>query len=311
MEEIEKKPLIIIDGHALAYRSYYGMKQGFEPTIDGVGAGLVYGFCRGILSLIERYKSLSVIVSFDTPKPTHRHEKVAEYKAQRTKAPDDFYPQMQILQEFLQFSEIETLRCDGFESDDVIATICQQEQKKDKERTIIVLTGDHDLWQLINGNICILPLHGNLAVNKELNKESVQKKYEIMPEQIPFYKALCGDSSDNYKGVMGVGPKGAVQIIKRFETYVKMREHIFTKEITSSEKVLQKISASLDSADLCYEIAQLHYNAPCPWNEKPVNLEKARKWFEEKKLWNLGKKSTKLEKIFTEEKSENLSLFEF
>jgi DNA polymerase-1 len=247
-------PLIIIDGHALAYRSYYGMKQGFEPTIGGQPAGMVYGFCRGVMSLMERYKSLDVLVTFDTPKPTHRHEKIEEYKGQREKAPDDFYPQFEMVDQWLAAANITVLRCEGFEADDVIATICETEAKN---RKCVILTGDHDLWSLVKENVAIVPLHGNLSTNKEIDDAGVLAKFGITPAQIPFYKALCGDSSDNYKGVPGIGPKGAVRLIEQFESYAKLRKHVCDNEFSEKDRLMCKIQNDLESADLCFEIANL------------------------------------------------------
>jgi len=211
-------------------------------------------------------------VAFDRPKPTFRQEIFKEYQAHRPKLADDFVPQILLVHKLVEDLGIPIFEMDGYEADDVIGTIAtnikyqkskiKNTNKKSKipeKIEIIVVTGDRDILQLVNGHVKVfMPVKG-LAEGKLFGEKEVEEKFGIKASQVVDYKALVGDASDNYPGVVGIGPKTASDLLRQFHTLEILYKHL---EEISNEKVRQKLTVSRESAELSKTLATIVTQVP-------------------------------------------------
>lgn len=214
--------LVIIDGHSLLYRGFYATRM--LTTSDGRPTNAVFSFTNMLLSLLDTVQPEAIVVAFDAPAPTFRHEAFVEYKAHRQEAPDEFRPQVEMTRQLLQAMGIPTLAEPGFEADDLVGTIARRAPEQGYE--VLIFTGDRDQLQLINEHVRVCaPLRG-VSDLQIFDAQAVQERYGIRPEQIPDLKALQGDPSDNIPGVPGVGEKTAVKLLQRFGTIENLLAHV-------------------------------------------------------------------------------------
>ncbi len=248
----ENKKIILLDGFAMMFRSFYAVK--FSPKHNGLDLNAVYGCVTTILQALEQFNPDYVVCCFDAPEKTFRHEKDPEYKAQRTKAPDEFVAQIDFAKDLIKAFDIPLLIKPGFEADDIIGTLCKRAEKKNISSYI--LSGDLDFLQLMNDHIHLAKFNGKepLIFNPEMTKE----KLGVPPHQVIDYKAICGDSSDNYKGVPGVGPKGAVKLLQEYETL----ENIYENLDDLAPKLKAKFEDNKDYAFHCQHLAEIHLSVP-------------------------------------------------
>jgi DNA polymerase-1 len=213
-----EKTVVLIDAHAVLHRAYHAM-QGFA-TRDGRPTGAIYGLVSMILKLELEFKPDYIVACFDLPKPTFRHTSYDGYKAGRTKSEDALVEQLKIAPSVCERLHVPVYSLEGFEADDMLGTICEQ-LKKDDVR-VIIASGDMDTLQLVDGKkVQVYTLKkGNDA--QLYDREGVIARYEFTPEQIPDYKGLAGDSSDNIIGIAGIGEKTATNLIKAFGTIENM-----------------------------------------------------------------------------------------
>jgi DNA polymerase-1 len=219
-----KKHLLIIDGHALVFRSYYALFTTGMKTKDGVPSWAVYGFTKAVFDTIKSYQPDYLIVTFDTGEPTFRHHLYDLYKANRAKAPDDFVIQMPFINEIVEALEIPVFQMVGFEADDLIGTLSRQASEKGIE--VGIITGDQDLLQLTDDeNISVfLPQKGSDI--KRFGKAEVIEKYGVTPKQFIDFKAIKGDSSDNIPGISGIGEKGALKLLLEYDSLENIYNNI-------------------------------------------------------------------------------------
>ena len=208
----ESKTLILIDGHALAFREYYALERTSMQTSDGIPTWGVYGFFKAIFDLLKNkdINADAIGVAFDVSHHTFRTEKYVEYKANREAMPDPMRIQMELIYEGLKAFSIPIYTKEGFEADDVIGTISKRACELGHK--VLILTGDQDSFQLIDKEGCtkvIIPSKGEL---KEYDWNAVHEKLGIYPNQVIDYKALRGDTSDNIPGIKGIGEKTAVKL---------------------------------------------------------------------------------------------------
>lgn len=247
------KRLVIIDGHAILHRAYHALPP--LTTSKGEMVNAVYGFASMLLRVISDLKPTHLVVAFDTPEPTFRNKLFKDYQIQRPKADEEFIPQIDFVKKLVKEMGIPTFEKAGFEADDVIGTLAT---KADTDEVVIV-TGDRDMLQLVDGKTKIyMPVKG-LSESKLYGEKEVEDKYGIKPSQIVDYKALVGDASDNYPGVEGIGPKTASALLSRFQTL----EQIYKKnnEI-ESEKVKKALDDHLDSAEMAKKLATIVTDVP-------------------------------------------------
>lgn len=205
-----KDSVFVLDAYGLIYRSYYAF--GSKPLInsDGENVSAVFGFFRSLNAILQKKKPRFFAAAFDSRVPTFRHELYPEYKATRQKTPDDLHAQIPVIEEILSILGIHCIRQDGFEADDVIASIaakCSAEK-----RGCVILSGDKDLVQLEGEFVSILE-PGKTGGWEEVTGETVRKKWNISPAQILDFLSLTGDRSDNVPGVSGIGEVTAAKLL--------------------------------------------------------------------------------------------------
>ncbi|MEB3283037.1 MAG: DNA polymerase I [Lyngbya sp.] len=214
--------LILVDGHSLAFRAYYAFaksRTGGLRTQTGIPTSVSFGFLNSLLNTINTYTPDYLAIAFDRGEPTFRHEADANYKANRSETPEDFIEDIGHLQEVLEGLNVPIVTAAGYEADDVIGTLAKQ--GREAGYTVKILSGDQDLFQLIDGDEQISVLHlspGKGNQTAEFRAENVVEKLKIKPEQLIDYKALCGDKSDNIPGVRGIGEKTAVQLLNEYHS---------------------------------------------------------------------------------------------
>lgn len=213
--------LLLVDGNALMHRAFHAIPP--FKTKDGVPTNVVYGFFSMLDKSIHDFDPSHVIVCFDTPTPTFRKKMFAEYQAHRPKAADEFKSQIPLVKNALDAGSIVHMEKQGFEGDDVIGTITQKFAVNGK---VLILTGDKDILQLVNDSVFVISPQATLSHLHLMNSDDVVKKFNVTPSQIPDYKALVGDPSDNYKGAKGIGPKTAAKLIHTYETIDKLLNNV-------------------------------------------------------------------------------------
>jgi len=177
------KRLLLIDGHSMAYRAFYALPAENFTTAQGQHTNAIYGFATMLLSLLSSEKPTHVAVAFDVSRKTFRSEIFPEYKANRAKTPDEFRSQMSYLHELVTAFGITTFEVEGFEADDVIATITKQAEREGAE--ILICTGDRDSFQLVNEKTTVLYPKRGVSDLARMTPDAVQEKYGMSPEQYP------------------------------------------------------------------------------------------------------------------------------
>lgn len=266
----ESKTLILIDGHALAFRQYYALERTAMKTKDGTPTWAVYGFFKAIFDLLKN-KNLSpnaIGVAFDVSHHTFRTEKFVEYKANREAMPDPMRIQMGLIYAGLKAFNIPIYTKEGFEADDVIGTISRKACELGHK--VYILTGDQDSFQLIRQNGCIkviIPSKGELI---EYDWEKVHEKLGVYPNQVIDYKALRGDTSDNIPGVKGIGEKTAVKLLEEFGTVDNVLANI---DNISGKSVKEKISSGVEIAKLSKFLATIVQDVDVDFNFENTKIE--------------------------------------
>lgn len=211
-----KKTLILIDGHALAYRMFFALERTGMKTSKNQPTWAIYGFIKSIIEILKKVHADAIAVSFDMSRKTFRSEEYEEYKAQRAAMPDALREQMQAIIDSVKAFNIPVYMKEGFEADDIIGTIATK--AKELGHRSYILTGDQDSFQLIDREECIkvlIPYKNELL---EYDCQKVFQKLGVYPEQIIDYKALRGDTADNIPGVKGIGEKIAVKLLTEYKT---------------------------------------------------------------------------------------------
>lgn len=251
-----RKRLAIIDGKSVFYRGYYAMPN--LATRDGTPTGGVYGFAVMALEVIKKLKPDYVCVAWDKPKTNIRRrlELYPAYKAGRKPAPADFYAQVPMLHELLEAFGWPLYELDDYEADDIMGTLAVKAAEQDIETMLI--TSDMDMLQLVNPLVHVYALKKGLSNIELYSPESFIAKYGIRPDQFLDLKALKGDSSDNIPGVPGIGEKGALDLLKSYETL----DAVYDNLALLKDGVRKKLEAGKDLAYLSKELADIWTNAP-------------------------------------------------
>ncbi|MBI3261099.1 hypothetical protein HYZ64_01860 [Candidatus Berkelbacteria bacterium] len=202
--------LLLFDGNALVHRAYHALPPMSSP--DGRLVNAVYGFMVSLLSAIALHEPTYVVVAFDVAGKTFRNKLYLEYKATRQKADQALYDQIPIIQKLLEDMNVPIYGAAGFEADDVLATIAKQA----KGVETIIVTGDNDALQLVNDHVKVYSVSRGVKLAVTYDARAVEDRYGIPPERLVDYKALAGDASDNVKGVPGIGPKRATELVREY-----------------------------------------------------------------------------------------------
>jgi DNA polymerase-1 len=202
--------LALIDGNSIAYRAFYALPDDLA-TKSGQITNAVFGFTRMLIRLLKDHHPDGVAVAWDVSRQTFRTEQYPEYKAQREKAPDHFRSQLPLIDEVLQALQINQLRLEGYEADDIIASLTRQAVADGWE--VLIVTGDRDAFQLVGGPVKVVYTRRGISDTVDADAAYVEDKYGISPSQYVEYASLRGDNSDNLPGVPGVGEKTASRLI--------------------------------------------------------------------------------------------------
>lgn len=248
--------LILIDGHAIAYRSYFAFIRNPLTNSKGQNTSAVFGFARMLMLVQKRYRPDYLAVAFDSGEETERHREYSEYKANRDEMPDDLSSQLPILFDLLEAFGVPVLVKPGYEADDILATVAGEASSQGMD--VMIVTGDKDLYQLLNDRIHIIRPSTGTGLTDEVGPEFLEEKYGLKPPQIVDLLALMGDSSDNIPGVKGIGEKTALRLLHEFGSLDEILDKL---DDVKPEHVRRKIAEGLDDALLSRDLVTLR-NVP-------------------------------------------------
>lgn len=282
------KKLILIDGNAILHRAYHSLPP--FKTSKGETTNAIFGFLRMLLDIYIKIQPDYLGIAWDRRAPTFRHEKFADYKATRAAPPDDLYPQLPRLKEVIKAFNIPMLEQDGFEADDLLGAAAHKAEKEEDLETLIV-TGDQDAMQLVSNKTHVMAPIKGISEVKMFDPAAVKEKYGIRPDQIIDYKSLCGDTSDNIPGVPGIGPKGATQLLQKYNDLNKIYAHL--AELPDGQRT--RLEAGKESGYMSRELATIDINAPVEFNLEnlqthDINYPAVEKLFNELEFKTLGKR---------------------
>ncbi|CAB4886032.1 unannotated protein [freshwater metagenome] len=250
------KKLLLIDGHSMAYRAFYALPVENFTTAMGQHTNAIYGFATMLISLIKEEKPTHLAVAFDVSRKTFRSEIFPEYKANRASTPDEFRSQMAYLHEFVEACGIQHFQLEGYEADDLIATISKKAEIDGFE--ILICTGDRDSFQLVNTKTTVLYPKRGVSDLARMTPETVQEKYGMTPDQYPDFAALRGDPSDNLPSIPGVGEKTAAKWVIEFGSLKELLSNVDKV----GGKVGQALRDNIDNVIRNRELTQLVHDAP-------------------------------------------------
>jgi len=213
-KKANKRPkLLLLDGYSLAFRAFYALPEDLQTT-DGTLTNAVYGFTAMLIKLLQEQKPDHIACCIDMGAPLERTAEYADYKSNRTQAPDGFGPQMPLILEVLKVMHIPVFGLPGHEADDIIAYLATCTEKENVE--VKIVTGDRDFFQLVNKNIHVLYNRRGITDIVEMDPGAVEARYGVPPSKYVDLKALEGDTSDNLPGVPGVGTKTAAKLVQKY-----------------------------------------------------------------------------------------------
>jgi DNA polymerase-1 len=256
----------LIDGYSLLYRAFYALPQSIS-TSSGLPTNALYGFTSMLLKLLDSEEEVGLGVVWDGGMPKFRLEIFPEYKAQRSAMPEELRSQLDHLDEILEAMNIPAIRAEGFEADDALATMSRQVPEGVE---LFIVTGDQDAMQLVDGSVKVLRTTRGVSETKTYGRDEVVDEYGVTPEQIPDYKALTGDSSDNIPGVRGIGPKGAANLLKRFGTLDGVYQNL---ENISAKGTRNKLEEGKESAFMSLELARMRFDVPVKFDPQALHFE--------------------------------------
>lgn len=273
------KTLYLIDGHALAYRTYFAL-TGYSPsgsrwqTSKGEPTAGIYGFATVLLRLLEQEKPDYIAVAFDVGK-TFRDELFPEYKGTRAKMPDDLRPQIERIRQMVDAFNIPRLEMEGYEADDVLGTVAKKAAAQGIG--VKIITGDRDLLQLVGDHIIVsLPQKGKMGDSEDyITDEQVKAYFGVPPRLVVDYKALLGDSSDNIPGVKGIGEKTAQALYETFKSLDDLYAHLDQVP----PKVRSKLEENREMAYLSRDLATIRTDLAIDLDleqARPANFDPAK-----------------------------------
>ncbi|MEH2077383.1 MAG: 5'-3' exonuclease H3TH domain-containing protein, partial [Nostoc sp.] len=268
---------ILVDGHSLAYRSYFAFAKGRDGglrTKAGIPTSICFGFVKCLLEVMATQQPQAMAIAFDLGEATFRHEADETYKADRKETPEDFIPDLANLHELLNGFNLPIFTAPGFEADDVLGTLAQRVTAAGYR--VKILTGDRDLFQLIDSDKEITVLNFSPDAIKrstnsitEFEAEQVKEKMGVLPSQIIDFKALCGDKSDNIPGVKGIGEKTAVQLLN---TYGSL-DNIYAALDEIKGATQKKLASGKEDADKSRYLATIVLDVPLEINLENCQLK--------------------------------------
>lgn len=249
------KTLFLIDSHSLIHRCFHALPPLTSPS--GAPIQSIYGLSNILFKITREEKPDYIAACFDRPEPTFRKEQYAEYKAHRPAAPDELVSQIIEAHRLFEMFGIRSFELPGFEADDLIATLAER-FKSDRNLKIVILTGDLDTLQLVVGDrVVVRTFKKGISDTFTYDEQAVRERYGLEPRQLIDYKALVGDPSDNIKGVPGVGPKTASDMLKKFGTL----EELY-RRLGEDAKAEKKLRGTEEEALRAKSLVILNRNSP-------------------------------------------------
>jgi len=258
-----KKTVYLVDISSFIFRAYYGIRA--LKTSKGVPTNATYGVVTMMLKLLKDKKPEYLTMLFDSPVPSFRKEIYAEYKAHRPPPPEDLVPQFDHIKRFVSTYPFPHLQKDGFEADDLIATVTKRAVKDGYQ--VMIVSADKDLMQLVDENVYLY----DSMKDKVFGPKEVEEKFGVPPSRVGDVLALWGDASDNIPGVPGVGEKTATKLIQEFGSL----ENLLAHPEKVSGKLSEKIKNSKDQALLSRKLVDLHMQVPVDWKWEEFFLREA------------------------------------
>ena len=270
--------VLLIDGHSLAYRAFYALPVENFVSSSGQHTNAIYGFASMLINLIRDEKPTHIAAAFDVSRKTFRTEKFPEYKANRKSTPDEFRSQISYIYELLNAFQIPTYEIEGYEADDLIATMVS---KLGKDSQTLICTGDRDSFQLVTDSVTVLYPKKGVTDLARMTPSAVLEKYGLTPKQYPDFAALRGDPSDNLPSIPGVGEKTAAKWVIEYKSLENLISH--ADEIAG--KAGDSLRASLANVKMNRELTQLRDDVPlaidlAAMKWRGINQESALSLFE-------------------------------
>ncbi len=249
------KTLLLIDANSLIHRCFHALPPLTAP--DGRATQALYGVSSILLRILKEDKPDYAAALFDRPEPTFRKERFKEYKAQRPKAPDNLVEQIIAARDLFPNFGIKTFEIPGYEADDLIATLAQKFKSEPGVR-VMILTGDLDTLQMVEGEkLVVKTFRRGVSDTFIYDEAAVKARYDLEPKQLTDYKALIGDASDNIKGVPGIGPKTASELLKKYRTL----DNIYNN-LDKDPKAAKKLEGTKEQAEFAKSLVVLEMKAP-------------------------------------------------
>src|SRR5215213_6965606 len=240
--------LLLLDGHSLAYRAFFALPVENFSTTTGQPTNAVYGFTSMLINLLRDEEPSHVGVAFDVSRSTFRSETYAEYKANRSQTPTDFKGQISLIEEVLRALAIPVITAQGYEADDVIATLTTQAEADDLD--VLICTGDRDALQLVTDHVTVLYPRRGVSEMWRFTPAEVQEKYGLSPVQYPDFAAVRGDPSDNLPNIPGVGEKTAAKWIREFGSLTALVERVDEVKGKAGDALREAVSSVIRNRQL-------------------------------------------------------------
>jgi DNA polymerase I len=292
------KKLVLIDGHSIAFRAFYGLP--LLSNASGMYTNAVYGFTMMLLKLLEEERPTHMLVAFDAGKITFRHQEFAEYKGSRQKAPSELHEQFPLLEELLDRFGIKYFQLENYEADDVIGTLAHSEEVRDME--VLIVSGDKDLLQLVNEHVSLLFTRKGVTETERYGVQEIEEKYGLTPKQIIDLKGLMGDASDNIPGIPGVGEKTALKMLQQYPSVEEVLRHI---DQLPGRKLQEKVRENQEQARLSKRLATIFTAVPVGFPMQdlalaPIDSQQVEEFFQKLSFKTLlqripGKKQTAMD----------------
>jgi len=261
---MDKKLLFLIDGHFYCYRAYYAIRE--LKTSKGFPTNAIFGFFNMLNKIIQRERPDYMAVSFDTKVPTFRHKKFKQYKIHRKPMPEELVIQLPWIKELLKTLNISIYEKDGYEADDVIATLASKFSNQALQ--IYIGSSDKDILQLVNEDLKVYrPYNKSKSI---FGIEEVKQKFGVHPNRIADYLALKGDSSDNIPGIPGIGKKYAAKLVNQYGSIEEILSHI---EQIKPSKIKEKFEEYKDRVLRSKELTKLDTNILIDVRLKDLKLD--------------------------------------
>lgn len=272
----KRETLVLLDTHAIIHRAYHALPPLTSPHGKPVGA--VYGLTTMLLKLIKELQPDHIIAAYDLPGPTHRHEVYKEYKGKRPKLDPDLTLQLTESRDVLRAFNIPIYEAPGFEADDVIGTLAL---KTKKNFDVIIASGDMDTMQLVDGTrVRVYTLRKGIQDTVLYDEAAVRARYSFGPSEIPDYKGIAGDPSDNIVGIPGIGEKGATELVSTFGSIEQMYKALKKNKNALVEKGFRErlqtlVTEHQDEAEFSKVLATIRTDAPLSFVEPALSFQEA------------------------------------